>query len=361
MISAFLVSLLAASVSAHGVIIKVQGTKGSPDGIGFQVDESIARNCTTISPCQLDTTIIRDAEINANIVNQCGRTELAGNIDVGENTENQLAAGTVTQVTAGSTVAVTIHQVNADGAGPYVCDLDVTSNSGIISQNLTVTNNVPGANGLSQAKTEDFVINVAMPDDLACTGGSTGNICTVRCRNNAVAGPFGGCFPVQQTDVTPTENSANQIQTLQSLDVVNKQIEQNIKDLPVAVEANQNAGADSAVQNKAAVDALLGLTITSSASPVQTPEAALGGSNNNNTTTTIITVAMWVLPRRELPDLLQPRRQHPSPLKRQLQRLPQLLATTITKTTTQIEMAAMDETGTITTGDHCEEPKIPAC
>jgi hypothetical protein len=104
----------------------------------------------------------------------------------------------------------------------------------------------------------------------------------VRCRNNAVAGPFGGCFPVQQTDVTPTENSANQIQTLQSLDVVNKQIEQNIKDLPVAVEANQNAGADSAVQNKAAVDALLGLTITSSASPVQTPEAALGGSNNNN-------------------------------------------------------------------------------
>lgn len=96
---------------------------------------------------------------------------MTGNIDVGENTENQLAAGTVTQVKAGTVMAVTIHQVNADGAGPYACDLDTTSNTGVISQNLTVTNNVPGANGISQAKTEDFVINVAMPADLACTGG----------------------------------------------------------------------------------------------------------------------------------------------------------------------------------------------
>lgn len=49
----------------------------------------------------MDTTIIRDAEITANIVNQCGRTELTGNIDVGENTENALAAGQVTEVKAG--------------------------------------------------------------------------------------------------------------------------------------------------------------------------------------------------------------------------------------------------------------------
>ncbi len=92
-----------------------------------QVDSSIARNCTGISPCQQDTTIIRDAEIAANIVNECGRTELSGNIDVGENTENALAAGAVTKVSAGSQITVTIHQVNADGAGPYTCDLDQTS------------------------------------------------------------------------------------------------------------------------------------------------------------------------------------------------------------------------------------------
>lgn len=137
------------------------------------VDENIARNCTTISPCQQDATIIRDAEIDANIVNECGRTELTGNIDVGENTENALAAGKVTKVKAGTELTVTIHQVNADGAGPYVCDLDETSNSGIISQNLTVTNNVPGVNGLSQAKAQAFNITVKMPDNLSCTGGKS--------------------------------------------------------------------------------------------------------------------------------------------------------------------------------------------
>jgi hypothetical protein len=66
---------------------------------------------------------------------------------------------------------LTSEQVNADGAGPYTCDLDQTSNAGIISQNLTVTNNVPGVNGLSQRKTQDFNITVAMPANLACTGG----------------------------------------------------------------------------------------------------------------------------------------------------------------------------------------------
>jgi len=119
----------------------------------------------------MDTTIIRNAEIAANIVDECGRTELTGNIDVAANTEEQLSAGTVTTVKAGTVLAVTIHQVNADGAGPYECDLDMTSDTGVISQNLTVTNNVPGENGISEAFTEDFVINVAMPDDLACTGG----------------------------------------------------------------------------------------------------------------------------------------------------------------------------------------------
>lgn len=83
------------------------------------VDTALARNCTSISPCQQDATLIRDAEITSNVVNECGRTELSGNIDVGENTENALAAGQVTQVKAGSQLTVTIHQVNADGAGPF--------------------------------------------------------------------------------------------------------------------------------------------------------------------------------------------------------------------------------------------------
>lgn len=79
-------------------------------------------------------------------------------------------------------------------------------------------------------------------------------MCTVRCRNAAQAGPFGGCFPVQQTDVTPNVNSPNQLQNAQTLDGVNKQVAQNLKDLPAAIAANQAAGSDEAAQGKAAVD-----------------------------------------------------------------------------------------------------------
>lgn len=190
--SALPLAALFAMAHGHGVILGAQGNSGSPLSIGFQVNDAIARNCTTINPCQMDTTIIRDAEIDANVVNKCGRTELAGNIDIGANTENALAANQVTQVEAGSDVTVTIHQVNADGAGPYVCDIDMTSNGGVISETLKVKNNIPGANGLSQAKAQDFNITVTMPQDMKCTGASTGDICTIRCRNNAVAGPFGG-------------------------------------------------------------------------------------------------------------------------------------------------------------------------
>ena len=70
----------------------------------------MARNCTAINPCQQDTGIIRDAEIADNIVNECGRTELAGNIDIGENTENAIAAGAVTQVKSGTEMIVTIRK-----------------------------------------------------------------------------------------------------------------------------------------------------------------------------------------------------------------------------------------------------------
>ncbi|KAK0611293.1 hypothetical protein B0T14DRAFT_325295 [Immersiella caudata] len=271
---------LAALISlaqAHGVILGAQGDAGSPLSIGFQVNEAIARNCTTINPCQMDATIIRDAEIKANLVNKCGRTQLTGNIDIGENTENALAINAVTQVKKGSKVTVTIHQVNADGAGPYVCDLDETSNSGLIEKTLLVENNVPGVNGFSQAKAQDFNITVTMPDDLNCTGASTGDVCTVRCRNNAVAGPFGGCFAVQQTDITPKVNTPENIATALTIEEAMFEMAQNQKDLPAAIQANQNAGASEAEQNVAGVEALLGTPVTT-AFPQQTPDAALGGT-----------------------------------------------------------------------------------
>lgn len=86
--------------------------------------------------------------------------------------------------------------------------MDETSNAVTTFTPLKVSNNVPGKLGLSQAKEQDFVINVQMPQKFNCIGASTGNICTIRCRNNAVAGPFGGCFAVQQTDGTGRTNSS---------------------------------------------------------------------------------------------------------------------------------------------------------
>ncbi|KAL5113591.1 hypothetical protein ACEQ8H_008539 [Pleosporales sp. CAS-2024a] len=272
--SVLALAALFTTVHSHAQILKAVADKGASQG--FLVNDQIARNCTNISPCQQDAVIIRDSEITQNIVNACGRTELNGNIDIGEQTENELAAGRMTQVSSGSKIAVTVHQVNADGAGPFECDMDETSNAVTTFTPLKVTNNVPGSFGLSQDKEKDFVMTVEMPQKFNCIGASTGNICTVRCRNTAVAGPFGGCFAVQQTDGTGRGkvDTAASVKTAQTLEGIEAQILQNQKDLPAAIQANKNAGA--AQQGAAAISALL-----SPAAPGATPAPAAGGNNNN--------------------------------------------------------------------------------
>lgn len=101
-------------------------------------------------------------------------------------------------------------------------------------------------------------------------------MCTVRCRNNAVAGPFGGCFAVQQSDTTAKVNTAENIETAVSLASVEAQVIQNKADLAVALQANANAGTDEALANEAKMAQLLGITVTTKASAVETPAAALG-------------------------------------------------------------------------------------
>ncbi|CAA9962852.1 DUF3129 multi-domain protein [Pyrenophora teres f. maculata] len=267
--TSFALAAFFTTVHSHAAILAAVGDKGTSQG--FLVDPDLARNCTTISPCQQDATIIRNSEIKQNIVNACGRTEIAGNIDIGEQTENELAAGRMAQVSSGSMIAVTIHQVNADGAGPFECDMDETSNAKTDFTPLKVSNNVPGTLGLSQAKEKDFTINVQMPEKFNCLGASTGDICTIRCRNNAIAGPFGGCFAVQQTDGTGrTNNSAAAVDTAQTLEGISAQILQNQKDLPAAIAANQAAGAAGGNEGASAISALV---------PAATPPA---GNNNNN-------------------------------------------------------------------------------
>lgn len=112
-----------------------------------------------------DANFISQTEIVTNVVNQCGRTLQAGNIDVGANTEDALAANQVTKVTKGSKVNITIRQVNETGAGPYTCDMDFTGNSAAATGQINVTTTESKAN-----KNGEITLEVAMPNDLACIG-----------------------------------------------------------------------------------------------------------------------------------------------------------------------------------------------
>lgn len=229
------------------------------------------------------------------MVNECGRTLLAGNIDIGENTENQLLNKTVTQVTAGSKVAITIAQLDADGAGPYSCDLDQASNvQGASGQTaLNVTEN-DGGDGTIK-------LTATLPDDLKCIGGeffpcpvlwlcvtecadaevaSTGDVCTIRCFNTAAAGPFGGCIAIQQTDTTPNVNTPDNISTAQTLEGIEAQVLQNQKDLGKAVAANIEAPTQDD-QGVAAVDELLSIDSVAEATAGAAAAAATTAADTN--------------------------------------------------------------------------------
>lgn len=166
---------------AHGqaVLLGAKGTRGSPVSLGLQgksyvdpVDHHICFPHRLLISFIVDATnskdanFISDTEIGTNVVNECGRTLLAGNIDIGENTENALAAGNVTTTTAGSRVSVFLQQVDDTGAGPFTCDMDPTGNSiGLTGQTkLVVRESAANKKGIISLK-------VAMPSDLACTGG----------------------------------------------------------------------------------------------------------------------------------------------------------------------------------------------
>jgi len=72
-------------------------------------------------------------------------------------------------------------------------------------------------------------------------------------------------------------NTPENIATFLPLDEVLAQVAQNQKDLPAAIQANQNAGNSEAEQNLAAVEALIG-TPSTTAFAAETPDAARGGS-----------------------------------------------------------------------------------
>ncbi|KAL2127681.1 hypothetical protein VTI74DRAFT_10319 [Chaetomium olivicolor] len=190
-------TLLAAArlAAGHGAIVSAVGNAGGK-GSALGIDSSTPRDGTRRNPFQQDSTRFRGAAANT-----VGET-LAGGA-------NKLEAGTkaimaesgdsLPQVTAGGELQMTLHQVNADGGGPYTCMINADGTAQTWNK-IQVTQNVPGRNSRNPGgAATDFPLTAAIPADQTCTGTVAGqnNVCLVRCQNAARAGPFGGVVPVQ--------------------------------------------------------------------------------------------------------------------------------------------------------------------
>lgn len=95
-------------------------------------------------------------------------------------------------------VSLVYRQINQDGAGPMTAAIDGTSGGSDPKafQSARILRDVPGSgiSGLSLATNTDYPMQVQMPEGMTCDGEVAGvkNVCIVRVRNQALAGPFGG-------------------------------------------------------------------------------------------------------------------------------------------------------------------------
>ncbi|KAK4175335.1 hypothetical protein QBC36DRAFT_355005 [Triangularia setosa] len=194
-------------VTAHGAIIQATGNAGG-SGMALGIDTSTPRTGTRRRPFQQDSTRFRGSSAQT-----FGETLGGG--------DNQLEAGTrailaetgdqLPQVTQGGEVTMMLHQVNADGGGPYQCMINADG-TGQQWSNTQVTQNVPGRNSRNrQGQSTAFPLTASIPANQACTGTVAGqeNVCLVRCQNGARAGPFGGVVPVQMVGAAGGGNNNN--------------------------------------------------------------------------------------------------------------------------------------------------------
>jgi hypothetical protein len=112
--------------------------------------------------------------------------------------QQKLVGNTIPQISANAGVLTMIfHQINADGAGPIACSIS-TDATGKTFTAITVSTNVPGTNGRSNAANQNFPLVADIPAGTSCTGtvGALKNVCAIKCANPV--GPFGGTVLVQQ-------------------------------------------------------------------------------------------------------------------------------------------------------------------
>ncbi|KAI4603624.1 hypothetical protein KJ359_003440 [Pestalotiopsis sp. 9143b] len=187
-------------VAGHGAIIKAVGDAGG-SGSALGVDSTTPRDGTKRNPFQQDSTRFKGDQADT-----FGETVGAGNNNLETGTKAIMAESgdQLPQVTPGGEVTMTLHQVNADGGGPYTCMMSSDA-TGAQWTDIQVTQSPPGQNSrFKDGAMSDFPMKAAMPADASCTGTVAGqdNVCLVRCQNAARAGPFGGVVPVQMANTT---------------------------------------------------------------------------------------------------------------------------------------------------------------
>ncbi|KAL7629679.1 1,3-beta-glucanosyltransferase gas1 [Parahypoxylon ruwenzoriense] len=187
-------------VAGHGVITEATGDAGGT-GMALGVDSSTPRDGTRRQPFQQDSTRFRGDQADT-----VGETIGAGDNDIEQGTQAIMAetGDQLPQITAGGELTMTLHQVNADGAGPYTCMIN-DDGTGAQWDDIDVTQSPPGDDSRDRDGNEtDFPLIAAIPADQECTGTVAGqeNACLVRCQNGARAGPFGGVIPVQMANTT---------------------------------------------------------------------------------------------------------------------------------------------------------------
>ncbi|KAI1013820.1 hypothetical protein LB503_010472 [Fusarium chuoi] len=254
MFTSLFVSALAWSqmVNAHGTITRVIGANGVVMP-GLTILDGTPRSSTSAaSGAQADTSVIRDPELGTIKASALGRTSkgpvdgarvikafmnglkgrsladtiLGGGEEVGaehgvngllddffqtakgvpsprgyieDGVQNSTGVGAksgLPTTASDGTVKLIYHQVNEDGAGPLLVDIDFTSGGTDPEafKSAKVVQNIIGVLGFSTVSSTDFPVLVKVPTGRICTGKVAGvsGICIARVRNSATAGPFGG-------------------------------------------------------------------------------------------------------------------------------------------------------------------------
>ncbi|EFY93827.1 Gas1-like protein [Metarhizium acridum CQMa 102] len=184
-------SVLYSLSSAHAVILGASCDGGKTSSIGMGTNPDVPRTGEDPNPFQLDSPIIRTKEKDNLLVNGCGRTKLQTNIDVANETE----------------IAIQNNQIAGYGSGPFFADIDEKSNVGNFRE-IGKVDGIDGKNGIQRTAATAFDVAIPLPSDMKCEGGKDLNVCTLRIRNLADAGPFGGCVALQ--DLTGGRGSGGQ-------------------------------------------------------------------------------------------------------------------------------------------------------